>query len=125
MANHETTTDGTSAASEFDQWIFVELGRFVASFLSRGQMAAAAAVLPHILLLLIDNWGHYNAGFYGNTEMVTPVLDELATTGVQISRLYTFKYCSPTRSAIFSGRDPTHVNVFNFGPQVLGIGFKS
>ena len=31
---------------------------------------------------------------------------------------YAYKFCSPTRSAIQSGRNPIHVNVQNYQPTV-------
>merc|ERR1719401_2146942 len=43
----------------------------------------------------------------------TPQMDSLAADGVVLKRHYVHKFCSPTRSAIQSGRDPIHVNVQN------------
>ena len=45
--------------------------------------------------------------------MVTPNLDALVAQGIELEQFYTFKYCSPTRSALQSGRNPIHVNVLN------------
>lgn len=62
-------------------------------------------------------------------EVQTPRLDALAADGIVLGRAYAFKYCSPTRCAIQSGRNPIHVNVDNsiFGacidsPAVLTLG---
>jgi arylsulfatase B len=33
--------------------------------------------------------------------------------GIEMDRQYVYKYCSPTRSAIQSGRNPYHVNPLN------------
>jgi arylsulfatase A-like enzyme len=46
-------------------------------------------------------------------EVVTPVLDSLVAEGIELTQFYTFKYCSPTRSSLQSGRNPIHVNVLN------------
>ena len=46
-------------------------------------------------------------------EVVTPNLDALVSQGIELEQFYTFKYCSPTRSALQSGRNPIHVNVLN------------
>ena len=45
-------------------------------------------------------------------------MDALVRDGVQIERLYAFKYCSPSRCALQSGRNPLQVNVLNYdGPE--------
>ena len=43
----------------------------------------------------------------------TPALDALVAEGIELTRFYAFKYCSPSRSAFISGRNPIHVNVVN------------
>jgi arylsulfatase I/J len=43
----------------------------------------------------------------------TPNLDSLVAQGIELTQMYTFKYCSPTRSALQSGRNPIHVNILN------------
>jgi arylsulfatase I/J len=49
-------------------------------------------------------------------EVQTPVIDGLVASGIELDRHYVFKFCSPTRSAIISGRNPIHVNVLNLDP---------
>ena len=46
-------------------------------------------------------------------EDSTPNLDGLVAEGIELEQFYTIKYCSPTRSALQSGRNPIHVNVLN------------
>eukprot|EP01047_Picozoa_sp_COSAG01_P079983 COSAG01_NODE_15377_length_1345_cov_1.402087_1_plen_368_part_10 len=83
--------------------------------------AAAAAVSPPtaIVLMLSDDHGYYNVGFphgplrRGNPEMRTPHLDRLAAEGIVLDRHYVYKFCSPTRSSLMSGRVPPHVNQNN------------
>eukprot|EP01079_Euglenida_sp_SAG-EU17-18_P004395 gene4395-798_t len=78
-----------------------------------------------IIMMLGDDYGYANVGFahgplkQGNPEMRTPHMDELATGGVVLERHYTFKYCSPTRSSLMSGRLPTHVNQNNVNNDIL------
>jgi arylsulfatase B len=45
-------------------------------------------------------------------------MDSLVATGIELDRHYTFKYCSPSRSAIQSGRNPIHVNPVNANPGI-------
>jgi arylsulfatase A-like enzyme len=77
--------------------------------------AATAAPLPHLMYLLVDDWGHADVGYHrpGFNETVTPNIDALVAAGVELNQAYVHKYCSPTRSSIQSGRLPYHVNVLN------------
>ena len=43
----------------------------------------------------------------------SPQVDALAAEGVVLERMYTHKFCGPSRAAIQSGRAPIHVSVFN------------
>lgn len=57
-------------------------------------------------------------GFHAKTqsnanEILTPTFDSLAAEGVLLDRHYVFRFCSPTRSALLTGRNPIHVNVLN------------
>ena len=68
---------------------------------------------PHIIYHLADDLGHFNVGFSNNPEARTPNLDALVAAGVKLDHHYAFKYCSPTRSSLLSGRLPLHVNTAN------------
>lgn len=80
--------------------------------------ATAASARPHVLLILLDDWGHANLGAHrsdpaGKREVVTPNMDGLLAAGRELTQAYVHKYCSPSRSALQSGRLPIHVNVLN------------
>ena len=70
---------------------------------------------PHLMFLLIDDWGWANFGHHNdqNPEVVTPNLNALVKDGIELEQHYAFKYCSPSRCALQSGRNPLHVNVLN------------
>ena len=79
-------------------------------------LARASAKPPHIFFLLVDDLGAANVGFARaapSREVQTPHLDALAASGAVLTRSYAFKYCSPTRSSLQTGRSPIHVNVLN------------
>jgi len=79
-----------------------------------------AAPKPHILFILIDDLGWAEVGWNRaekTDEVHTPNLDTLAGEGVILDRHYAHKFCSPTRSAIQTGRAPIHVNVINASPN--------
>eukprot|EP01084_Bolivina_argentea_P128350 226884_1 len=75
---------------------------------------------PHIVYILMDDFGHANVEF-NNYRMKTPNLNALKEDGLLLNHFYTYKYCSPTRSALMSGRLSYHVNEEN-GP-VCAPGF--
>ena len=82
--------------------------------------SAAAAKKPHILMVLIDDLGFAELGYHrppGYKEVVTPEIDQLVAQGAALDRFYVHKFCSPTRSAIQTGRAPIHVNVVNTPPE--------
>eukprot|EP01047_Picozoa_sp_COSAG01_P006955 COSAG01_NODE_257_length_20101_cov_142.726427_8_plen_272_part_00 len=54
----------------------------------------------------------------GQREVQTPHMDKLVATGINLNQHYTFKFCSPTRSSLQSGRNPIHVNVQNVAPTL-------
>jgi arylsulfatase B len=79
----------------------------------------AAAPKPHVVYLVIDDWGWSNfalhrANFtHGNDEFPTPALAALAADGMLLDRLYGHKFCGPSRASIQTGRNPVHVNVLD------------
>jgi arylsulfatase B len=81
---------------------------------------ARNSVAVHLVQMLIDDWGWFNAGWHSvaNPEVSTPQMDLLVREGVELDRAYAFKYCSPSRCALQSGRNPLQVNVLNDdGPE--------
>ena len=45
----------------------------------------------------------------GYKEVQTPSMDTLVKQGIELDHAYSFKFCSPTRSSLQSGRYPVHV----------------
>jgi arylsulfatase I/J len=81
-------------------------------------VAVSGVKPPDILYILLDDFGWADAGWHralNYTDVQTPHMNALVKEGVELDRHYAFKYCSPTRSAIQSGRNPIHVNVLNLG----------
>ena len=68
---------------------------------------------PHIVFMLVDDWGWANAGFHRDPptpEVVTPNIDSLVKQGLELDQHYVFKLCSPSRCSLLTGRLPIHVN---------------
>ena len=89
--------------------------------------AAAAAPKPHILMVIVDDFGWANVGYHRTPaddpkgEVQTPTMDSLCREGVELNQSYAFWYCSPSRSAIQPGRNPIHVNVNNDGLAIYNL----
>src|ERR1700736_2332902 len=66
--------------------------------------AAMAARPPNVILILTDDQGWYEIGANGNHTIQTPVMDRLASEGVRFTHFYASPVCSPTRSALMTGR---------------------
>lgn len=72
----------------------------------RAETAAAnASRPPDIVLIVADNLGHGDLGCYGCTDIRTPNIDRLAAEGVRFTNFYSNgPECTPTRTALFTGR---------------------
>ena len=62
---------------------------------------------PNILFAVADDWSFGHAGAYGCKWVKTPAFDRVAKEGLLFSHCYTpCAKCSPSRSAILTGRNP-------------------
>ena len=60
---------------------------------------------PNIVFVLTDDQAVWGVGCYGNDEIRTPHLDELAATGTRIENFYTSSpVCSPSRATYLTGK---------------------
>jgi arylsulfatase len=66
-------------------------------------LPAAAEQKPNIVFILVDNVGWGNFGVYGGT-ISTPRIDKLASEGIRFNNYNVEAQCTPTRSAIHTGR---------------------
>jgi arylsulfatase B len=61
---------------------------------------------PHILSVLVDDFGWANAGYNRekpDPEVSTPHMDQLVAEGVHFMRHYVHAMCTPTRVSFQSG----------------------
>lgn len=62
---------------------------------------------PNIIIFLSDDHGAEDAGCFGNPDLKTPVIDQLATYGVVFTNAFSpVSVCAPSRSALFTGLYP-------------------
>ncbi|MEI6891517.1 MAG: sulfatase-like hydrolase/transferase [Pontiella sp.] len=88
--------------------------------------ALAKSETPNIVVFLADDMGWGDARCNGNEKMVTPNIDKLASQGVRFTQSYSAcGVCSPSRSAILTGRTPYRNGVWRHlsgnGPTHLRV----
>ena len=72
-----------------------------------GQLLAADESKPNIILIMADDMGWGDTGYYGHPYLQTPHLDQMALDGMRFDRFYAgAPVCSPTRGSVLTGRHP-------------------
>ncbi|MDO8540294.1 MAG: sulfatase-like hydrolase/transferase [Opitutaceae bacterium] len=80
--------------------------------------ARAATAAPNIVIFLADDLGYGDLGCFGHPMIQTPNLDAFARQGVRLKQCYAASgVCSPSRSAILTGRTPYRNGVFTWIPE--------
>jgi len=70
-------------------------------------LVASEPARPNVLFLIADDWGRGHAGAYGCSWVKTPNFDRVAQEGLLFLNAYTpTAKCTPSRSAILTGRHP-------------------
>jgi arylsulfatase A-like enzyme len=75
--------------------------------------AAEPAHKPNVVLILTDDQGYGDLSCYGNPVLKTPQLDRLYRQSVRLTDFHVDPTCSPTRSALMTGRYSTRVGVWH------------
>ncbi len=68
---------------------------------------------PNIILVITDDQGYGDVAAHGNTKIRTPNLDELHAESVRLTNFHVDPTCSPTRSALITGRYSSRTGVWH------------
>lgn len=71
----------------------------------------SAAEQPDILLILADDLGWNDVGYHGS-PIETPNIDRIAQKGIELNRFYAQPSCSPTRTALMTGKSPVSLGIY-------------
>lgn len=104
-------------------WPAVQFGRIMLSLFILGSIAAPLAGAeaadkdrPHIVLVMADDMGWGQTGYYNHPVLKTPHLDDMAAHGLRFDRFYAgAPVCSPTRASVLTGRTNDRTGVESHG----------
>ena len=63
--------------------------------------------IKHVIVIVADDLGWDDVGFHGS-EIPTPNLDALASSGVVLTNYYVSPICTPSRSELLTGKYAIH-----------------
>lgn len=73
--------------------------------------------LPNVLFIISDDQGYGDFGFSGNKLVQTPHLDQLAAESAVYRNYVVAPACSPSRAALFTGRNHLLTGVWGVPPR--------
>lgn len=71
---------------------------------AKSNVTNAKKTKPNIIYILADDLGIGDVSAYGSDSNHTPVIDQLANTGMRFNHAYTAPLCGPSRALILTGR---------------------
>ena len=75
-----------------------------------------ASAKPNVVLVMADDQGWGQTGYYNHPVLKTPNLDAMAANGLRFDRFYAGgPVCSPTRATVLTGRTHDRTGVFSHG----------
>ena len=74
---------------------------------------------PNVILVMADDMGWAQTGYYGYPHMKTPNLDDMADNGLRMDRFYAgAPSCTPTRASVMTGRTNDRTGAFRVGHSI-------
>jgi len=123
-ADKEKVTDGstdiTNRKGGMYRRDFLKMAGFSTfAFALRCDIGLAAdtgkASKPNVIFYLTDDMGWADPSCYGNTEVKTPNIDQLAAEGMRFTQFYSASpICSPSRTGFTTGMYPARWNISHY-----------
>ena len=77
-----------------------------------------AEAKPNILFIAIDDLNDWVGCFGGHPQAITPHIDQLAKRGIRFTNAHcAAPVCGPSRTSIFTGRQPFRTGMYNNGDK--------
>jgi len=84
------------------------------------KVQAGKKMPPNIVILFADDLGYGDLGVYGHPTIRTPNLDRMAAEGMKLTQFYSAAcVCTPSRSALMTGRLPVRTGLYGDKRRVL------
>ena len=89
-------------------------------------LVCTASEKPNIVVIMADDLGWRDLHCFGNPQLDTPALDQLAAEGMRVSNGYAAApVCTPTRAAMMAGQSPARLRITNHAPgNAAGFALK-
>jgi len=85
-------------------------------FLFSCALLGTVPAAPNVILVMADDQGWGETGYYNHPVLKTPNLDAMAANGLRFDRFYAGgPVCSPTRATVLTGRSHDRTGVFDHG----------
>lgn len=77
---------------------------------------------PNIVLIVTDDQGYGDLGYHNNPIIQTPNIDDIASQSARLTNFHVDPTCSPTRSALLTGKHSLRAGVWHtiLGRYMLG-----
>jgi arylsulfatase len=124
----ETTTVATTATDGFDRTVLPMVPPALEPFTEEDARKAKAPApwevkapkgAPNVILVLVDDFGFGMSNAFGG-PINMPFADKLAASGLRYNRFHTTALCSPTRTALLTGRNHHSNNMAGITEVVSG-----
>ncbi len=87
---------------------------------------AGLAKPPNFVIFLADDLGYGDLGCFGHATIQTPQIDAFAKEGAKLTQCYAASaVCSPSRSAILTGRTPYRNGVYTWIAEGAEVHLRS
>ena len=93
--------------------LFLSLATLGLLVLAPRTLMAEDASRPNVILIMTDDQGYGDLGCHGNPQIKTPALDALHAQSVRLTNYHVDPTCSPTRSALLTGRYSSRTGVWH------------
>jgi arylsulfatase A-like enzyme len=97
----------------------------ISLFTAASAFAQQSPQKPNIVFILADDLGYGDVGVYGQKQILTPNIDQLAKEGTQFTDFHAgAPVCSPSRCSLITGLNSGHATIRGNSTDHGGIGGK-